>query len=67
MIYKAMKLKLFMKENDLTVEAFASISGFSRGAILKWISGDRFPRPLALKRIKELTNNLVTPNYFETK
>ena len=62
-----MRLKEFIKQNNLTIDAFASMGGFSRGAVLKWVSGDRFPRPLTLKKIKAITQGAVTPNDFETK
>ena len=61
-----MILKQWLEINDLTVEEFADKGEFSRGAVSKWISGERFPRIPALKRIEEMTDGFVTvQDFFE--
>ena len=59
-----MTLKDYMKEHNLKPDEFASLAGFSVGGVLKWMSGERFPRPGALKKIFEVTDGTVTPNDF---
>ena len=55
-----MKLKEYLKENKITKEQFANSMGVSYGSVIKWVYGDRFPRPTALNKIHELTNGKVT-------
>ena len=62
-----MFLKQWLEINDLTVEEFADKGEFSRGAVAKWISGERFPRIPALKRIEEMTDGYVTVQDFFTQ
>lgn len=59
-----MKLSSYTVEHDLTDEQMASLIGASVGAVRKWKSGVRIPRPLHLRRIAEVTNGLVTANDF---
>lgn len=59
-----MTLKEYLKSNHLTPDEFAKIIGLSRGGVLKWMTGERFPRPVVLQKIYEVTNGEVTPNDF---
>jgi len=49
-----------MKPDD-----FADAIGFSRGGVLKWISGERYPRHKAIRKIMEVTDGAVTANDFQ--
>jgi len=44
---------------------FAESVGFSKGGVLKWISGERYPRHEAISKIMEATNGAVTANDFQ--
>ena len=44
---------------------FAYAVGFSKGGVLKWISGERYPRHEAISKIMEVTNGAVTANDFQ--
>jgi len=59
-----MTLKEYLKTHNLKADEFAKSAGFSSGGVLKWLSGERFPRSVALKKIYEVTNGAVTPNDF---
>jgi transcriptional regulator with XRE-family HTH domain len=59
-----MYLKDWLNENDMTLEEFADKCEFSRGAVAKWISGERFPRIDALKKIEGITDGGVTVQDF---
>lgn len=60
----SMKLKEYLRANNIRPEDFAKSLGFSRGGVLKWISGERFPRPLIIAKIERATNGEVTANDF---
>ena len=59
-----MILKKWLDENRLTQDQFADQGGFSKGAVAKWISGERFPRLEAMQRIEKLTDGSVTVQDF---
>jgi len=59
-----MKLKDYLKTNDIKSEDFAKSLGASHGGVLKWITGERFPRPNALVKIEKVTDGQVTANDF---
>lgn len=59
-----MKLKEYLKTNEIRSEDFAKSLGVSRGGVLKWITGERFPRPKALAKIEKVTDGQVTANDF---
>lgn len=59
-----MNLKEYLKANEITSETFAKSLGFSHGGVLKWITGERFPRPRVLAKIEKETNGQVTANDF---
>lgn len=62
--HQIMKLKDYLKTNQITSEAFAKSMGASHGGVLKWITGERFPRPKALAMIEKVTEGEVTANDF---
>ena len=59
-----MRLKDYLHQNDIPYEAFARSIGYSYGGVLKWIRGDRFPRPSVIATISEATHGAVTANDF---
>jgi hypothetical protein len=59
-----MILKEWIKSKRLTPEKFGVLVGASTGAVLKWISGERFPRKPHLTKIKEVTKGKVQANDF---
>lgn len=59
-----MLLKEYLKSNNISKEDFALNMGVSYASVSSWTYGDRFPRPLALKKIYEHTNGQVTANDF---
>jgi transcriptional regulator with XRE-family HTH domain len=62
-----MTLKQYLKKHGIRPEDFAAKIGYSRGAMLKWVSGERFPRPEAISRIADETNGKVTANDFASQ
>lgn len=61
-----MILKKWLRSQGLKVDDFAEKINVSRGAVLKWISGERYPRFEYLNRIYNETQGVVTPNDFFT-
>ena len=59
-----MTLQDYLARTKTTPEEFAAKIGASRGGVLKWISGERFPRPVMLKKIKLATGGKVQANDF---
>ena len=59
-----MNLKQFLEVHKMTIDEFADKGGFSRGAVAKWISGERFPRLPALAKIEKMTKGYVTVQDF---
>lgn len=59
-----MNLQTWLEKNKLSPEDFAVRVGVSEGAVLKWLSGDRFPRPNSLSKIKLATGGKVTADDF---
>lgn len=60
----AMLLREYLKENEISVDEFAAAIDCSRGAVLKWQSGERYPRVPQLLAISKETNGEVTANDF---
>lgn len=60
-----MQLKDWLKQNNLTLAQFADRTSFSKGAAMKWVSGERFPRMNALIEIERITNGEVTAIDFQ--
>ena len=61
-----MTLAEFIKARSLTDAHLAELLGCSIGALRKWKYGERTPRPDQMRKITEVTDNLVTPNDFLT-
>ena len=61
---RPMTLNEWLSQNELRPEVFADSIRVSRGAVLKWMSGERFPRRGALAKIVRVTNGQVTANDF---
>lgn len=59
-----MVLKDYLKANGIRSEDFAKTLEVSHGGVLKWLTGERFPRPFALAKIESATNGQVTANDF---
>jgi DNA-binding transcriptional regulator YiaG len=59
-----MTLNEWLSKNKVRPEIFADSIRVSRGAVLKWMSGERFPRKGALAKISRVTNGQVTANDF---
>lgn len=59
-----MKLAAYLRHNDISDEQFAEKIGASEGAVRKWKSGERTPRPDAMLSILAATSGKVTPNDF---
>lgn len=60
-----MTLKSYLKMKGIKPDDFADTVGFSKGGVLKWISGERYPRHEAISKIMEVTNGAVTANDFQ--
>lgn len=59
-----MKLIEFKKQNRMTEREVSNLLGYSFGATVKWLQGNRIPGPEQMVRIFEVTNGLVQPNDF---
>jgi transcriptional regulator with XRE-family HTH domain len=59
-----MRLRDWLKKKKMTPDQFAAGVGASRGGVLKWISGERFPRPAHLAAVFNFTKGMVTANDF---
>jgi len=57
-------LSAYLKENNVTVEAFAASIGVSRMSVYRYLNGDNRPRWQILKRISDVTGGKVTPDSF---
>ena len=63
--YKAgMKLETYLLENDMTPTAFSRQIGVSHVSIVRYMSGDRVPRPEIMNRMFMLTEGAVGPSDF---
>jgi len=60
-----MTLKSYLKMKGIKPDDFADTVGFSKGGVLKWISGERYPRHEAISKIMKVTNGAVTANDFQ--
>lgn len=59
-----MQLRDWLSNKRMKPEEFASAIGASKGAVLKWMYGERFPRRNQLEQIREVTKGKVTANDF---
>lgn len=62
-----MTLKEYLKQNNIKPDEFADLAGVSRGGVLKWISGERYPRFHSMVKIGKATNGAVLPNDFQAQ
>lgn len=60
-----MDLKTYLKQQGITPIEFAAQIGFSKGGVLKWLNGERYPRHEAINKIMEHTDGCVTANDFQ--
>ena len=59
-----MKLKTYLKRNEIRVVRFAESLSVTKQAVYKWIEGSTFPRRDVLSKILKATNGDVTPIDF---
>lgn len=59
-----MKLADFLRTNRVSDIEFGSQVNASTGAVRKWRSGERIPRPEQMVRIREATGGAVTADDF---
>ncbi len=62
-----MTLKEYLRHEKLSPDEFAEIAGVSRGGVLKWINGERYPRLPSMVKIVKATNGAVMPNDFQAE
>lgn len=55
-----MRLKDFLKDQEISAVKFAETIGVSQPAVGLWLSGKRMPEPEVLERIIEATKGQVT-------
>jgi len=60
-----MLLRDYLKIKNIKAKDFANQIGCSYGGVVKWMSGDRFPRPLHIYNIERETHGAVTANDFQ--
>ena len=59
-----MKLKRWLKNNEVKVIDFSKLIGVTKQAVYKWLEGSAFPRHDVLSKILKATNGDVTPVDF---
>lgn len=59
-----MTLDAFMRATGISAEEFAAKVQASPGAVRKWRSGERIPRVVHLRKIREATDGAVTAEDF---
>ena len=59
-----MRLKTYLKINEIRVARFAESLSVTKQAVYKWIEGSTFPRRNVLSKILKVTNGDVTPVDF---
>jgi transcriptional regulator with XRE-family HTH domain len=59
-----MKLREYLDDRNFTANDFGGIVGVSGHAVLKWMRGERVPRPDIMEKIVEATSGAVQPNDF---
>jgi transcriptional regulator with XRE-family HTH domain len=60
----AMNLKRHLSESGESVAAFAGRVGVDVKTLYRYLSGERFPTPENLRRIREATGGAVTADDF---
>ena len=59
-----MKLRDYLKHEEMTAAEFARRVGASEHGVTKWLYGQRMPRRDMLAKIEEKTDGKVTANDF---
>lgn len=59
-----MNLKSHLSETHESVACFAARAGFDVKTLYRYLSGERFPTPENLRRIREATGGAVTADDF---
>jgi len=59
-----MTLKQYLAQHNIPPDRFAGELGVSIPTIYRYLSGDRFPTPDNLRRIRDMTGGAVTANDF---
>lgn len=59
-----MKLKTWLKENNIQNKHFAEMVGVTPVAVCRWVTGKKRPSLTCFAKITELTNGLVTAEDF---
>lgn len=60
-----MKLSEYLRNKGLSAAGFGRVAGLgSRQLVHKYLSGERFPTPENLRRIREATGGAVTADDF---
>ena len=62
-----MHLSQYLKTTGQTYEQFADKVGVTRRAVQKWVTQERFPRPVQMAKIIEHTDGEVTFSDFTPK
>ncbi len=58
--YDDMQLGTFIKQRELTHEAFGRIVGVTQATINRYVRGERFPSPEMIRKINVATEGAVT-------
>lgn len=61
---RRMKLREYLDDRKIPANDFGGIVGVSSHAVLKWIRGERVPRPEIMEKIVKATSGVVQPNDF---
>lgn len=59
-----MKLKQFLKTNNISAANFSNKIGVPPATLRKWVQGERIPRKKEMLKLMQLTNGEVQPNDF---
>jgi transcriptional regulator with XRE-family HTH domain len=59
-----MKLGDYLRERNITLEAFGGRIGVDESTVSRYVTGERVPRPLIMAEIIRETGGLVTANDF---
>ena len=63
-IIRAMKLKEYLREKDITAREFAELIGVDYSSVTRYCAGERRPQWPILERITVATGGAVTPTDF---
>ncbi len=62
-----MTLKEYLRTHNMRPEDFAEVAGVSKGGVMKWINGERYPRLPSMIKIAKATDGAVLPNDFQSE